>query len=125
ARSARPSSKAVSSSLTNKPLPPTLDSVRSSIWSPRVVISSRFTSHCGYSSRKRARTCSACHRARRLARVAITSLEGACTCLTCIVIDDQISGYADKRKDEQPLEQRHARISIFFVAGRRFKQTHV
>ncbi|CFN64108.1 Uncharacterised protein [Bordetella pertussis] len=47
ARSARPSSKAVSSSLTNKPLPPTLDRVRSRIWSPRVVSVSNSTLHAG------------------------------------------------------------------------------
>ena len=39
---ARPSSSAVSSSLTNRPLPPTLDSARSRIWSPRVVMPSSF-----------------------------------------------------------------------------------
>ncbi len=40
---ARPSSSAVSSSFTNRPLPPTLLSVRSRIWSPRVVMPSRPT----------------------------------------------------------------------------------
>ena len=43
AMSARPSSSASSSSFTNRPLPPTLLSERSRIWSPRVVMPSRLT----------------------------------------------------------------------------------
>ena len=67
---ARPSSSAVSSSLTNRPLPPTLDSVRSRIWSPRVVMPSSSTCR-PKRARSSARTCSACHSARRLSRVAM------------------------------------------------------
>src|SRR5690606_1436012 len=77
ARSALPSSRAVSSSLTNSPLPPTLDSVRSRIWSPRVVISSSSTRQPGYRAWRRDCTWRACHNARRLARVAITRCWGA------------------------------------------------
>ena len=69
AMSARPSSSAVSSSLTNRPLPPTLLSARSRIWSPWVVMPSRATVWPRCSSS--ALTCSACHRARRLSRVAM------------------------------------------------------
>ena len=70
ARSARPSASAVSSSLTNSPLPPTLESDRSKIWSPCVVIGNKSTvcpSACSC-----ALTCSACQSAKRLSRVAIT-----------------------------------------------------
>ena len=72
AMSARPSCKATSSSLTNRPLPPTLLSDRSKIWSPNVVMPSSSTCqpNCFSSS---ALTCSACHSARRLSRVAITT----------------------------------------------------
>ena len=71
---ARPSASAVSSSLTNRPLPPTLLRVRSRIWSPRVVMPSRSTRWpCAVSS---CWTCSACHRARRLSRVAMVSIKG-------------------------------------------------
>ena len=69
AMSARPSSSATSSSLTNSPLPPTLLSERSRIWSPRVVMPSsvtRWPRACNS-----ALTCSACHSARRLSRVAM------------------------------------------------------
>ena len=71
ARSAWPASSATSSSLTNRPLPPTFESARSRIWSPCVVMPSRSTlrpKRCW----SRSRTCSACHRARRLSRVAMT-----------------------------------------------------
>ena len=70
ARWARPSSSATSSSLTNRPLPPTFDSARSRIWSPLVVMPSSSTLQ---PKRWRSRdwTCSACHRARRLSRVAM------------------------------------------------------
>ncbi len=70
AMSARPSSSAVSNSLTNRPLPPTLLSVRSRIWSPRVVMPSSSTAWPR--SCRSAFTCSACQRARRLSRVAMT-----------------------------------------------------
>ena len=69
AMSARPSSSAVSSSFTNRPLPPTLLSVRSRIWSPRVVMPSSATAWPR--ARSRDWTCSACHRARRDSRVAM------------------------------------------------------
>ena len=75
ARCARPSSSATSSSLTNRPLPPTLDSARSRIWSPRVVMPSRSTVQ-PKRSRSSAWTCSACHRARRLSRVAMVQESG-------------------------------------------------
>src|SRR3954470_13175876 len=69
ARSARPSSRATSSSLTNRPLPPTLLSDRSRIWSPRVVIPSSLTAWPRCSSSDC--TCSACQSANRLSRVAM------------------------------------------------------
>ena len=74
ARSARPSSSAVSSSFTNRPLPPTLLRDRSRIWSPLVVIPSSVTWWpCACS---KALTCSACHSARRLSRVAMVMESG-------------------------------------------------
>jgi hypothetical protein len=74
--SARLSKRAVSSSLTKRPLPPTLASGRSRIWSPRVVMPSSSTLQRGYNARRRSRTCSACHKARRDSRVAMTMRSG-------------------------------------------------
>ena len=54
--SASPRASACSSSLMNSPLPPTLFSVRSRIWSPRVVMAKIDTSHCGYNVSRRSRT---------------------------------------------------------------------
>ena len=71
AKSARPSSKATSNSLTNKPLPPTLLSERSKIWSPWVVMPNSLTL-CP-SCWSKAWTCSACHMANRLSRVAMVN----------------------------------------------------
>ena len=69
AKSARPSSNATSSSLTNKPLPPTLLRERSRIWSPWVVIPKIEISQ----PRACKRFCKwwACQRAKRLSRVAM------------------------------------------------------
>ena len=69
AKSARPSSRATSSSLTNKPLPPTLLKERSKIWSPWVVMPKIATLH----PRDCNKSCKwwACHRAKRLSRVAM------------------------------------------------------
>ena len=75
ARWARPSASACSNSLTNRPLPPTLLSARSRIWSPRVVMPSRPTARPKRSASS-ARTCSACHSASRLSRVAINRVWG-------------------------------------------------
>ena len=72
AMSARPSSSATSSSLTKRPLPPTLLRERSKIWSPRVVMPNSVTL-CPLRNSK-ALTCSACQSAKRLSRVAITKL---------------------------------------------------
>ena len=72
ARSARPSCIATSSSLMNRPLPPTAANGRSSIWSPLVVIPRMSTVCCGQNSIRRLRTCSACHIARRDSREAMT-----------------------------------------------------
>ena len=72
ARSARRSASAVSSSFTKRPLPPTFESVRSRISSPRVVIGTSETAVPKRAS-SIARTCSACHSASRLSRVAMRS----------------------------------------------------
>ena len=72
AMSARPSCKATSSSLTNKPLPPTLLSDRSKIWSPNVVMPNSSTCQPNRVSSS-AFMYSACHMAKRLSRVAITT----------------------------------------------------
>src|SRR3990170_4656863 len=77
ARSARPSSSAVSSSFTNRPLPPILERVTSRIWSPCVVMPNMLTSVCGYNARSLSRMCCACHIASALSRDAITKREGA------------------------------------------------
>ena len=62
---------AVSSSLTNSPLPPILASGESSNWSPRLTMGTRLTCTEGSSCSRRALTYSACHRAKALLRVAI------------------------------------------------------
>src|SRR5215213_1874530 len=69
--SARDSSIATSSSLTNRPLPPTSASARSSTRSPCVVIGTSSTGNSGWALRSRAATCSACHKASLLRRVAM------------------------------------------------------
>src|SRR5581483_10281395 len=79
ARSARPSSIAISSSLMKRPLPPMSASAWSSTRSPWVVIPSSSTSHDGYNSPSRALTCVACHIASADSRVAITSRRGPVT----------------------------------------------
>ena len=71
ATSARPSSSARSSSLTNNPLPPTLASGASSILSPLVRIATSSTPSPGFRARNAPATCSACQSARGLLRVAI------------------------------------------------------
>src|SRR5690606_30766200 len=70
------SSRAVCSSLTNKPLPPIFASGASSSLSPRLTIGTRLTRICGCSCSRRALTCSACQRARALLRVAIRISRG-------------------------------------------------
>ena len=70
--SALPSSNAVSSSFTKSPFPPTLKSGLSNNWSPRDVIPNSRTSSPGCAASSRALTCSACHNASGLSRVAIT-----------------------------------------------------
>ena len=77
ARSARPSAIATSSSLMKRPLPPMSASGRSTISSPRVVIPMRLTAQSGWSAARRARMCSACHRASADSRVAIVRRRGA------------------------------------------------
>src|SRR5688572_27546197 len=70
AMSARPSRIAISSSLMNRPLPPT---VVSEPWmrSPSVTIGNRLTVRPGWAVRRCSATCSACHRASGLFRVAM------------------------------------------------------
>ena len=72
AKSACPCSSANSSSFTKRPLPPILDRLRSSTSSPRVESGKRRTV-APSSSRSRVATCSACHRASGLWRVAIVN----------------------------------------------------
>src|SRR5688572_1582784 len=72
ARSARPSASAFSSSFTNRPLPPAWSSRRSTSSSPRVDIGSSPTARPAWLASRRCLTCCACHRARRLRRVAMT-----------------------------------------------------
>src|SRR5690606_9556706 len=71
AMSARPSRMAISSSLMNRPLPPILESARSSTSSPRVVMGTSSTSMPGWAARNWPATCSACHSASGDFRVAI------------------------------------------------------
>ena len=70
AASARSSSIATSSSFRNRPLPPISASGWSSTWSPRVVIGTSSTCSPGCASRSSAATCSVCHSASALSRVA-------------------------------------------------------
>ncbi|MCY1453417.1 hypothetical protein D9M71_704040 [compost metagenome] len=65
------SSRAVSSSLTNRPLPPIFASGASSSLSPRLVIGSSVTVRPGWACSRRDLTYSACHSASALWRVAI------------------------------------------------------
>ena len=90
AMSARPSCKATSSSLRNRPLPPISASGRSMIWSPRVVIGTNWMSSPACAARRRAATCSACHRASALWRVAMRSrfTASAPVCATPAGCDD-------------------------------------
>ena len=74
--SALPFSSAVSSSFTNRPLPPILDNVTSRIWSPCVVMPKILTEVCGYNARNLSRMCSARHMAKALSREAITRRAG-------------------------------------------------
>ena len=71
AMSASFSSSAVSSSLTNRPLPPIFDSGESSSLSPRLTMGTRDTWSPGWACSRRALTYSACHKARALLRVAM------------------------------------------------------
>ena len=73
AMSARPSCIATSSSLTNRPLPPTSASARSCTRSPCVLIGTSSTGSAGWAARSSAATCSACQRASWLRRVAMRS----------------------------------------------------
>src|SRR5690606_21615020 len=98
ARSARRSSSATSSSLTKSPLPPISLSARSSTRSPSVVMPRIPTSQAGYSARRRACTCSACHIASWLWREAITSRAGAAG-----VVRAPVTALADQVLDRRPL----------------------
>src|SRR5690348_17238759 len=69
--SARPSSSATSSSFTNRPLPPTWASGRSSTRSPLVVMGTSSTARPGWRARRASATSPAWARARRLSRVAM------------------------------------------------------
>ena len=69
--SARPSSIALSNSLTKRPFPPTLANGVSSNLSPRVVIGTNSTWRPGWCLSNSLLTNSACHRANGLFRVAI------------------------------------------------------
>ena len=60
-----------SSSLRNRPLPPIAASERSSTSSPRVLIGTSSTASPGCAARSRAATCSLCHSASGLLRVAM------------------------------------------------------
>src|SRR5690606_13287326 len=71
AMSASCSSSAVSSSLTNSPLPPIFARGASSSLSPRLTMGTRLTLRPGWACSRRALTYSACHRARALLRVAM------------------------------------------------------
>src|SRR5688572_5639185 len=71
AMSARPSWSAFSSSLMKRPLPPAAARLRSWMRSPSVTIGTRLTTSPGWQAARRAATCSACHSASRLLRVAI------------------------------------------------------
>src|SRR5690606_8331793 len=71
AMSASPRCIASSSSLRNRPLPPRSASERSRISSPRVLSGTSATSSPGWASRRRAATCSVCHSASGLLRVAM------------------------------------------------------
>ena len=71
AKSARPSSNASSNSFTNKPLPPILAKGVSKILSPCVTKVTNSTLRSACIASKRARICSACHKASGLCRVAI------------------------------------------------------
>src|SRR5690606_11524904 len=73
AQSASPRCIASSSSLRNRPLPPIAASERSRISSPRMLSGSSSTSRPGCAARSRAATCSVCHRASGLLRVAMRS----------------------------------------------------
>ena len=77
ARWARPSASAASSSLMNSPFPPMAARLRSWIRSPLVDIGRSSTLRSACALRNRAATCSACHSASLLMRVAMTSDEGA------------------------------------------------
>src|SRR5438105_6285713 len=72
ARSARPSASAFSSSLTNRPLPPASSRRRSRSSSPRVDNGRSSTASPWCCATRRCFTCSACHSASRLRRVAMT-----------------------------------------------------
>ena len=81
ARSARPSSRAYSNSLTNRPFPPISESGRSCILSPVVLTTNNSTEISGYSSSILCFTHSACQSASELPRVAIIKL----VCLLSLV----------------------------------------
>ena len=76
ARSASPASIACSSSLMKRPLPPILASGVSRMRSPAVLITSSSIRSSGWAASSRALTCSACHSASRLPRVAMRTREG-------------------------------------------------
>src|SRR5690349_2253904 len=69
--SARPASSATSSSFTNRPLPPTWASGRSSTRSPLVVMGTSSTARPGWRARRASATSPVWARARRLSRVAM------------------------------------------------------
>src|SRR4051812_5222555 len=83
AMSARPSAIACSSSLTNRPLPPTSSRRRSISSSPRVLSGRSSTAIAAWTAARRDLMCSACHSARRLRRVAMVR----CWMLTLLVGD--------------------------------------
>ena len=68
-RSTRPSSRAASSSLTKRPLPPTLSRVRSSILSPVVFMVTSSSPTSGWAARMASITSSDCTTASRLSRL--------------------------------------------------------
>ena len=105
ARSARPSSNAFSSSLTNRPFPPTFERLRSKISSPLVLSLSKSTCISGYKACNRACTCSACQSARRLARVAIVKRRGVTRGVSLAkIIENHSSNNSNNSQQQQALQ---------------------